>query len=195
MTQISRFLVALGLLLSALLVGGTSPATAATGYGASFATRLTIDIKTDCCFGLPAGVKINVSSDAKARPAAGRGGSFRAIGDFTGTARVRLDGKVIKEVPVGADGQADFEIPFNVLTVGSHVISAEYVPAPDSVYQGASASRAFNVVHCVDGALPDTGTHNGGLPTTGGPWIGIIALAILLLLAGGWMMRRKRSTH
>ncbi len=195
MTRISRIVLALGLILSALLVGGTAPSTAATGYGASFATRLTIDIKTDCCFGLPAAVVINVTSDAKARPGAPRGGAFRAAGDFTGTARVLLDGKVIKQVPVGPDGKANLEIPFNVLTVGSHIIAADYTPAPDSVYQGASTSRAFNVVHCVDGTLPDTGSHNGGLPTTGGPWIGIIALAVLLLLAGGWLMRRKGSTR
>lgn len=193
MTRIGRILIAFGLLLGALLVGGTSPAGAATGYGASFATRLQIKIQTDCCFGLPAAVELNVSSDATARPSSNRGGSFRAIGDFTGSARVLLDGKLIKEVPVGADGKAAFEIPFNVLKVGSHVVAAEYVPASDSVYQGSSASRAFNVIHCHPGnddKLPNTG---GILPTTGGPWLGIIVIAVLLLLLGAWLMRRKNS--
>ncbi len=194
MSRIIRTVVALAILLAATLMAGNGPATAANGYGASYSTRLTVKVQALRGFDIPIKILLQVSSDATARPSSNRGAAARAIGDFTGTADVSIDGGAARTVNIAADGSADFDIPCNSLKVGDHAITAKYTPAADSMYQSASGSNAFTVTaHCVAAKAQSSTKHNGGLPTTGGPWVGIIGLALLMLLAGSWLLRRKTA--
>lgn len=195
MSRITRIVVALAVLLTATLLGSNGPATAATGYGASYSTRLTVKVDALRGYDKPIRIKLQVSSDAAGRTSSNRGGSFRAVGDFTGTAAVSIDGAAARTVDIAANGAADLDIPCSSLKPGAHTVSAAYTPASDSVYQSATGSTGFtSTLHCVP-AKAKTTKHDGGLPTTGGPWLGILAIALLLLLLGAWLVRRKTAEN
>lgn len=183
MSRIVRLLVAVSMLVVPMLTLG-APAQAADNYGSTPVASVDVKIKPDCCHDRPARVDITVSSDAE-----------DAVGPIEGTVKVYLDGKLIKQFPVNGDGSKTFYIPFKDLTLGGHVLEAVLVPAADSPYQGSADSQSFRVVHCERGGqLPDTGGDDDGiLPDTGGFWIGLLIIALLLLAAGAWLVRRGRA--
>lgn len=188
MSRIVRLLVALSMLVVPMLALGSPAAQAADTYGSTPVASVDIKIKPDCCADRPARVDVTVSSDAA-----------EAVGPIEGDVTVYLDGKQIKKLRF-SDGSfrttasKTFYIPFKDLTIGRHTITAEFVPDADSPYQGSSASQSFRVVHCERGELPDTGGDDDGiLPDTGGFWIGLLIIALLLLAAGAYLVRRGRA--
>jgi LPXTG-motif cell wall-anchored protein len=194
MSRFSRLVSVFALLSGPVLMAGMSTASADDTYGASIAVSVEVKVDTTCGSHCAAKVSGRVQSDTTARTATRASGAPAARAGTHGDLVVSVDGKQVKSIPISDEKWHSFKISCDALSDGSHTAAGRFVPAANSAYQSGSASKKFTVAcHKKPAARDNSGDSGGLLPTTGGPWIGLLILGLILLAIGTYLARRSKK--